>query len=226
MSVTGEKSFTFSCDCGARLRARLVIVGRKARCKTCGRMITIPKPRESHRHGTLEGNGSKGGAIAVDELCSICQNPIESDEPKTICGKCGLPFHEECWRENLGCSAYGCPNVSALKTGPDIRITVPLPLPLANRAAVVPVYPPLAAPPPTVEEGIPWEFVLLAASVFATILGMFMYGLPAIVVAVINKQYLARATRRPNMAVVIVCFILCGIGFLVGIIAPRGIYSQ
>lgn len=209
MSATKEESFTFSCECGKTLRARLSIVGRKAKCKTCGRIITIPKPRETYAFGAQDGtgNGSKAGATTVDELCSICQTPIESDEPKIDCGRCSLPFHEECWRENLGCSAYGCPNVNALKRGPDILITNPPPL-------------------PPLEDGIPWEFVLLAASVFATILGTFMCGLPTIVVAVINGVYLAKTARQPNMAAVVTCFVVCGIGLLVDLVVSAQIYSQ
>lgn len=230
MSATKEESFAFSCECGAKLRARLVIVGHKAWCKTCGRKITIPKPRESHRHGTSDDNGSKASAIAVDELCSICQNLIEGNDRKTLCSKCGLPFHEECWQENLGCSAYGCPNVNALKIGPDIRIGNPPPVPVANLSPIMPAYPSLAAQHPASEDGVPWEFVLLAASVFATLLGAFMYGLPTIVVAVINGIYLAKitggpkTTGRPNMAAAVTCFVVCGIGFLVGLAVSKRIY--
>ena len=219
MSTTGEKSFTFPCECGATLRARLVIVGRKARCNHCGRMITIPKPRQKHSLRTRDenGTGSKASALAVAELCSICQTPIESDEPKTECSKCGLPFHEECWRENMGCSAYGCPNVNALKTGPDIRITSAPPPPASVLHAVE---------PQASEDGIPWEFVLLAASVFAAGLGAFIYGLPSIVVAVINGVYLAKTARRPNIAVTVAGFIVCGIGIGIPIGYWFGIYSQ
>jgi len=232
MSATKEESFTFSCECGKTLRARLSIVGRKAKCKTCGRIITIPKPRETYAFGAQDGtgNGSKAGATTVDELCSICQTPIESDEPKIDCGRCSLPFHEECWRENLGCSAYGCPNVNALKRGPDILITNPPPLPLPPSPGEdgIPWKNSSVGPPPLppLEDGIPWEFVLLAASVFATILGTFMCGLPTIVVAVINGVYLAKTARQPNMAAVVTCFVVCGIGLLVDLVVSAQIYSQ
>jgi len=40
--------------------------------------------------------------------CSICQTTIIGGEAAVRCAACELPFHEECWKENKGCSAYGC----------------------------------------------------------------------------------------------------------------------
>jgi hypothetical protein len=40
--------------------------------------------------------------------CSICQTAIVAGEKVMQCPDCGLPFHDECWKENRGCSAYGC----------------------------------------------------------------------------------------------------------------------
>jgi hypothetical protein len=45
----------------------------------------------------------------VLKTCSICQSQILFGEPERGCPDCGLPFHEECWKENGGCSQYGCP---------------------------------------------------------------------------------------------------------------------
>jgi ribosomal protein S27AE len=200
------------------------MVGRRAKCKKCGKMLTVPQPQAAHASAGTNGDGIslKGGAIALDELCSICQNLIEGHDRKIVCGKCGLPFHEECWQENLGCSAYGCANVDALRSGPDIRIGNAPPAPVA----ALPPIPFAPGPAPLAsEEGIPWEFVLLAASVFAAILGAFTCGLPTIVVAAINGVYLAKAGPRLNMAASLTCFALCGIGSLVGLAVSCWIYS-
>ena len=230
MSATKEESFTFSCECGATLRARLSIVGRKAKCKTCGRIITIPKPREAYTFGTPDGNRQRleGWGDCRGRVVQHLPDADRVGRAEDCLQQVWPPFHEECWRENLGCSAYGCPNVDALKGGPDIHIENPPPLPLPPPPAEddIPWGNIIIDPPPLPPDGMPWEFVLLAASVFATILGAFMCGLPTIVVAVINGIYLAKTTRRPNMAAVVTCFVVCGIGILVDLVVSAQIYSQ
>jgi predicted RNA-binding Zn-ribbon protein involved in translation (DUF1610 family) len=42
------------------------------------------------------------------KTCSVCQSVIIAGERVVSCPDCGLPFHEECWEENGGCSQYGC----------------------------------------------------------------------------------------------------------------------
>jgi len=42
------------------------------------------------------------------KMCPICQSVIVAGEPVVFCPDCTLPFHEECWTENGGCSEYGC----------------------------------------------------------------------------------------------------------------------
>jgi hypothetical protein len=48
------------------------------------------------------------GADSAGKLCSICQTAVVAGEHILYCPDCGLPFHQECWTENRGCSAYGC----------------------------------------------------------------------------------------------------------------------
>ena len=42
-------------------------------------------------------------------LCPYCRTLIASGAKVTFCTSCGLPYHTECWQENRGCAAYGCP---------------------------------------------------------------------------------------------------------------------
>ncbi len=75
--------------------------------------------------------------------CGICQTIIGPEEKLTFCNECKLPFHEECWKENLGCSAYGCPNVNILKVKaeravtPKISSSEPLPTHLPKKPALM-----------------------------------------------------------------------------------------
>ena len=145
MAGVTEDLFTFPCI-RRQTPCKHDLGGRKGKCKRCGSLVTIPSPSINGRvalHHELNGD-SQGGSIAVEEVCSICQNSIENGEPKIACSICGLPFHAECWRENLGCSAYGCSNVNILKTGPDIRIENLPAMPMGNLHHL----PPVIIPPP------------------------------------------------------------------------------
>ncbi len=46
--------------------------------------------------------------------CGVCHSSITQFDEITVCPSCGLTFHRDCWQENHGCSAYGCPHVGAL----------------------------------------------------------------------------------------------------------------
>jgi Zn finger protein HypA/HybF involved in hydrogenase expression len=45
---------------------------------------------------------------AVGAKCPYCQTRIKRGELIKVCPFCGLPHHWECWRENGGCTTYGC----------------------------------------------------------------------------------------------------------------------
>ncbi len=46
--------------------------------------------------------------LAVGAKCPYCQTKVRRGELIKICPFCGLPHHWECWRENGGCTTYGC----------------------------------------------------------------------------------------------------------------------
>jgi hypothetical protein len=60
------------------------------------------------------------------KLCSICQTPIIAGEQVVSCPHCVLPFHQECWTENRGCSAYGCAGSPKLAKGSETNAGEPL----------------------------------------------------------------------------------------------------
>jgi hypothetical protein len=53
-------------------------------------------------------NPYTAGPESAGKVCSICQTAVVAGEQILSCPDCGLPFHQECWAENRGCSAYGC----------------------------------------------------------------------------------------------------------------------
>jgi hypothetical protein len=71
-----------------------------------------------------ETDDAKGpDASASFELCSACHTEILPDDNAWRCPNCRIPFHEECWHENMGCAAYGCEMVGCLKKDAEIKVS-------------------------------------------------------------------------------------------------------
>lgn len=43
-----------------------------------------------------------------DRNCPYCLTAIQARERTVICPLCETPHHEECWRDNGGCTVFGC----------------------------------------------------------------------------------------------------------------------
>ena len=65
---------------------------------------------------TLEDDspGPTNAAEAVGETCPYCRFPIKAGEAVQICPSCGVAHHQDCWRENGGCTVYGCRSSPAM----------------------------------------------------------------------------------------------------------------
>ena len=144
------------------------------------------------------------------EMCSICHTAIDVGETTNACPKCGLTFHAGCWRENLGCSAYGCSQVGVLKT-----------LEMELKTADV-----AAAAGPAMDEGdedielgaFPWEFAFIAVSVAGSLLGALAYGVPALIGAIGTAIYLvAFQESRKRRAAALIALVVCVLGAAGGI---------
>ncbi len=108
-----------------------------------------------------------------EQMCGVCQSAISVFEEQTSCPCCGLVFHADCWAENYGCSAYGCPQVNALAPRREHDHAV-LAATHGAEASSDNATTDLAA----VGDGatdkparFPWEFLLLAGSVFSALVG-------------------------------------------------------
>lgn len=44
----------------------------------------------------------------VGKICPYCKTEIKSGEAVKVCPSCGIPHHEFCWKENKGCTTFGC----------------------------------------------------------------------------------------------------------------------
>jgi TM2 domain-containing membrane protein YozV len=45
----------------------------------------------------------------AEPVCPYCRMPFdEASPPRIFCTACGMPHHEDCYRENGGCTVFGC----------------------------------------------------------------------------------------------------------------------
>jgi hypothetical protein len=130
-------------------------------------------------------------------LCSICQTAIQSGEDQTTCPSCGLEFHAACWRENYGCSAYGCDQVNVLAPPEKQHPGTEQPL-QGEVAEALPAEQPYPAFADDLPAAFPWESVLLALSFVAMFLSALGFGVPsaAMLLAGIVFLVVGRAQRK------------------------------
>jgi hypothetical protein len=65
------------------------------------------------------------GASALEGLCPFCQTPVGEADDGVPCPACGARHHADCWRENAGCSVYGC------ASAPDVGSRRPVDVPVS-----------------------------------------------------------------------------------------------
>ena len=168
-------------------------------------------PEQAVLESPAEVGEESPASTALEETCSICHSAINAGEHTTPCPSCGLTFHADCWQENLGCSAYGCPQVSALQP-PEVEKepveTIPSEASTfadANEAEVE-------------SATFPWEFVFVALSVIGSLLGALAYGMPALIGAIGTAIYLAAyQDSRQRRVVAIIALVVCILGAAGGI---------
>lgn len=184
---------------------------------------------DEHAIGRKEMTSSRAGT--TNQNCGACHSPIVAGEESTLCPSCSLPFHLDCWQENLGCAAYGCSQVNALRTGPDIRINVD-----AKTPPPLPRRPPPVRPP--TDDSIPWEYLGLAGSAVGALISTVSFGVPSFFVGIfsaiwfVNQNANGDAAKnsgsnspgdkenatRSRTAIMTLVLIISIVGFLAGVV--------
>ena len=87
-----SNTIEFRCTCGANLRAKTSLAGKRARCKKCGEVCTIPEPASAARQ-------SPGGPefVSALEKKEIAESPLAKTCPEckaligdlVVCIRCG-----------------------------------------------------------------------------------------------------------------------------------------
>lgn len=87
----------------------------------------------------------------AEPVCPYCRMPFdEASPPRIFCTACGMPHHEDCYRENGGCTVFGCKCAPAddpkLQVSQSDLSAVSMPVqqyaPVAQAVSSVPQYPP------------------------------------------------------------------------------------
>lgn len=244
-------TISFRCVCGVTLRSKSERAGRTGRCYRCGQKVTVPRasggvaevvrpamiyvpPTTTERTMTIVPTAVRDTSStplnteaepipALELVCSICQCGIEAGEEQTSCPNCRLPFHVDCWQENLGCSAYGCSQVNALRQGPDISLgDVPSQLPLqaggrnSNRGAD-------QSASPLHSSELPWEYVSLGASGVVFLFSLMSHGIPSMIATLVGLACVGSRLKSDRdvpsaMAAAVALSVLGGIvGLVVGV---------
>ncbi len=79
---------------------------------------------------------SSGHSGAAGKICPYCRTTIEANAPAVVCPQCGIPHHEDCWRENGRCTTFGCQGRATSATfptpGADLRYVNDRPCPVCG----------------------------------------------------------------------------------------------
>jgi thiol:disulfide interchange protein len=142
--------------------------------------------------------------------CSICQWHTSTEDRIKICPSCGLTFHEQCWTENCGCSAYGCPEVNAHGAKRAARPQTPVD-PVREEVVIEsgheqrPDIPAAATETRRLtEDHAPIAHAMLGASLIGTVLGLMAFGVFALATLVacrfvLDRQRVRRRRERKLM---------------------------
>jgi len=229
--------------CGAPMWVPAGMAGAFGRCAICGGDISVPGEPASGIRRPLTPNDSIVDMPAISQpvelgdfarpfdplaadfpqprpaasaarTCAVCQSPTLPEAASPQCSSCPQPYPTECWRENHGCAAYGCPQVGVL----DVPATPPVPdLAIAAKSESPPN-------PENQPRPFPWDFALLGGSVLGSIFGAFTFGLPALVVGALSVIYAMRS-RDGNHRVATLSAVICLFGVAGGVITSSFLFN-
>lgn len=238
MPAKQEDGILFQCACGAPAWVHHKLQQATLRCRHCQAILKAPVIIEgqaaglaqiitrasiAHSPGASQATpglsiaktpakpASSDQALGMEVVCSVCQCPLLSGETIIECPECGLTFHEECWTENKGCSAYGCKQVGILD--PEVQAMAHAATQAPSDAAVEQALADHAQA--QAEAHTPWEYLLLALSLLSLAIAAPTFGIPSLAVGILAIRYLRKRNDCKRWAIVL-CVVLSGIGFMGG----------
>ncbi len=153
----------------------------------------------------------------VGRICPYCRFPLKRRERMIVCPACKVGHHADCWRENGGCTTYGC------RYSPQAHpVTQPPP-------AAGPLSPgtPTTAQPPTFPLPSPAAVAAAArleadatSALLISVLGLFCCGVLSLIGIIMGGGVLARmkalgmnlpGARRKAIAAIVVGILFIGL---------------
>jgi predicted RNA-binding Zn-ribbon protein involved in translation (DUF1610 family) len=104
-------------SCGQHLEAPAEASGCPVACPSCQTQLRVPAESEP-------APIAASSRPRVENLCAICQSPLNAGEPQTACPECKAAYHSDCWEENGGCAIYGCSKVPEIEQRRAIEIPI------------------------------------------------------------------------------------------------------
>ena len=241
-------------DCGAPLWVPASMAGAFGRCAICQSEINVPgepasgvrrplTPNDSivdapgmsgpielgdsaRPHDPLAAELPQPKPAAAAKTCGVCQSPILPDDSTTQCDNCSQTYHTECWFENHGCAAYGCPSVGALDepvAAPAEEQEQPVAAATATQEEALAAKMGIELPSRANERKFPWDFAFLGGSVIGTVIGFITFGLPAFLVGAAAAIYAMR--RRDGRRLAALAAVICIFGVASGVITSCLYYN-
>jgi hypothetical protein len=140
---------------------------------------------------------------ATTSHCGVCHAAIGPAEETHCCPACNTVFHVECWTDNGGCSVYGCSQVNVLSKPPEPPAK-PVDEFIGDDAST------------TMQQGVPWAYVLLGASVLGTVAGALTFGATGLLAAAAAVVYLFRAKPNWQRRIVFLSIAVALVGSMAG----------
>jgi hypothetical protein len=212
-----DRGIIFKCECGQRLWSASDTAGMAVTCGGCNKSIEVP---DESTVGDEANSGTVAGVSVVEQpekqqvVCGVCQWPVERGEKRHKCPSCGLDFHMDCWRENRGCSAYGCGQVNALAPKVERPAT-----PTAS-ASVIDASAETAMMASPAGSGVAWAQAILALSVVSALLGLLSFGVPCVLIGLVAllRLLLVRTDKKLILAAAVFISVL---GLAAGVMISR-----
>jgi len=208
---------SFNCACGAPVWVPWSAAGRSGTCRACGAAMSVPRP-------TDHPQPAQSPHAATMSRCGVCHGAIQPGEETTRCSACKALFHIECWTENGGCSVYGCSQVGAITPPPPSTMTS------ADWVVSEPHDPGRGLPHRGEKDlrgeeelanahaaGLPWAYILLAASVLGAVVGTLTFGGTSLLVAAGALMFLIRSRPQRQRKIVFLSIAVSLIGTLAGV---------
>ena len=114
-----EESYKFCKSCGFALSAKNS--PEKDNVKQAAAVDAAKEKADTIEVKPVEAESAK----AENSICPVCNSAILPGSAFVACSTCGIKYHPECWKTNLGCSTYGCPMVGSLKPREERKVMAP-----------------------------------------------------------------------------------------------------